>query len=139
VKILIIEDIPEWQEQIGAALKARGHVVMRATTLPEAHMAAGSIRSMVSGGFPPDGIAVFADHDLPWDEGGYDDHSSAGVVRDLRALFPSIPIVAISAVESNNEHLIAVGANLACIKGELLQCLDEVLARCEEIRTAGAE
>jgi CheY-like chemotaxis protein len=137
VTVLVIEDIPEWQESIGAALEERGHRVMRATNIPEAHMMAGAIISLASE-FSTRDLAVFADHDMPMEEGGYDDHSSAPVVRWLRERLPRLPIVAISAVPSNNEHLMAVGANLACIKGELLHCLDEVLGRCAEIRTADA-
>ena len=71
---------------------------------------------------------------MPLSEDGYDDHDTASVVRDLRADLPRLPIVAISAVPSNNDHLLSVGANIACLKGELLQCLDDVLVRCDEIR-----
>ena len=136
MKILLLEDVPEQYEAITAALHERGHSVVLAKTLFEAQMIVGGITAAASGGEALDLGAVFADHDMPWEEGGFDDGDTAGCVARLRESFPGLPIVAISAVPSNNQHLLAVGADVACEKGELLACMDEVLHRVTTILLA---
>lgn len=131
MKILLLEDMPEFQKSIGDALRARGHSVMIASTILEGDvLVQGMVLANMNGQRSPVD-AVFADHDMPWDNpDGYDEGDTAGLVRKLRMAMPDLPIVAISAVPSNNDHLLAVGASFACVKGELVACMDEVLARC---------
>lgn len=121
--VLLIEDLPEWSKKIGDALRERGHVVTTATTLNEAE----HIVRMLGWKFD----LVLADHDVPMFEDEPDNSSTAAIVKYVRLKTPETKIVAISAVHSNNEHLLNVGADFACVKSDLLACVDEVLRRAE--------
>jgi DNA-binding response OmpR family regulator len=130
VTILLLEDLEDWGVRIGDLLRARGHHVDWARTLYEARLLTSNYTLDTAYYGPPPWDAVFADHDMPTnDPDGADDGSSAGVVKLLLAAKPSVFVVAISAIPSNNDHLLSVGARLAVQKGELPQFIDVVLGR----------
>jgi hypothetical protein len=130
VTILLLEDLDDWGVRIGDLLRARGHHVDWARTLYEARLLTSKYTlDTTFYGLPP-WHAVLADHDMPNDDpDAPDDGSSAGIVKLLLTSNPRLYVVAISAVPSNNDHLLNVGAHLAVQKGELPQLIDVVLDR----------
>ena len=110
VKILYLENHAVFAEQvIRQFLSAH-----RVTVVPSLSAARSAF---ASGSFD----VVFSDYDL-------DDGKGDEFVRECRAKYPSLPIVAVSSHDDGNAALMAAGASVVCGKMEFNR-IQQVLAR----------
>lgn len=119
MRILLVEDFPEFSSAIKAAFDALGCTTIVAEALDEAR---GVIRDETQ---KVDGILL--DHDLPAIKGFPDCASGAEVAKEALAKNPKLPIVGISAVWSNNQHLLSVGAFMALPKAGVVAAAPDIL------------
>jgi CheY-like chemotaxis protein len=100
VNILYLENHAVFAEQVTRQFLGAHHV----TVIPSL---AAARNAMVSGGFD----LVLSDYDL-------DDGKGEEFVRECRAKYPGLHIIAVSSHEAGNAALVAAGASAVCHKME---------------------
>lgn len=117
--LLLVEDYPEFSSAIRAAFQSLGCTVLIAEALDDARAILRDETRAIDG--------ILLDHDLPAVRGFPDCASGAEVAKEALTKNPKLPIVGISAVWSNNQHLLSVGAFMALPKAGVVAAAPDIL------------